>query len=568
MLRRRSHYLTSSESEIVDQHVPCDIPQSDGEVGCGSSDGMCTYDDGHKFCFACEGHQQGDNPKVLKPNHAPCFTPLKKSFSLPLTERGITVETMRKFDYGQGRDRAGAWVHITSLRDAEGKIVGQKVRDREKNFFTSGTVPTTFWGQHLFDKGKKLVITEGEIDAMSVSQVFGNRYPVVSLPQGGGSAKKTVKANLPWLAGFEEIILCFDEDEVGAKAARIAAKLLPPGKAKIAKLPLKDASLMLQKGQGEELKRAIYDAKVWRPDTIVSGDGLLSELQREIAGDSVTLPHPGLQEMLKGHRAGEILTVGAGSGVGKSTLIKELMGQYIREGDKVGGFFLEEPVRRTVQGVLTTFCNFPVHLRMVDGWAALPKKEQEIISEKMGQWVQPNLELFDNTVISPDDLLTHMRYMATSLGCRTLVLDHITMLANLAQEGQERSLLDNTMNRIASLVEELEVRLLLISHLKRPQGTPHEEGGQVRTGDFRGSTQIACLSHNIVGVERNQQHPTNRDFTRIRVLKCRLTGATGVAGWMQYDPLTGRMTPCDEPPGGLDKVVEGGDSPMDSGEEY
>ena len=45
----------------------------------------------------------------------------------------------------------------------------------------------------------------------------------------------------------------FDQDEVGQKAARECSSLLSPSKAKIAHLPLKDASEMLQEGRSKEL---------------------------------------------------------------------------------------------------------------------------------------------------------------------------------------------------------------------------------------------------------------------------------------------------------------------------
>lgn len=545
----------SDDSTIVEQHVECTI-----NGGCGSSDGMCSYDDGHKFCFACEEYEGGERKKVEEVKQNTKYSPLKMSYSVPLKARKIDTTTMRKFDYGQGKDRDGSWVHITNLRDEHGSIVGQKIRDADKNFSVLGSQPKTFWGQHLFDKGKKLVITEGEIDCMSVSLAFENKYPVVSLPNGTNSAKRTIKAQLEWLDRFEEVIICFDNDDPGNKAAKEAALLLPPGRAKIAKLSRNDPNKMLQDGMTEELKRAIYDAKVYRPDTIKSGDSLRVEVYREMPGGAIPFGHTGLEDMLRGCRLGEITLIGAGSGVGKTTVIKELLAHNIRNGDRVGGIFLEENNRRTVQGLATCFVDYPVHMKMIEGPGGLSVGERTKLDKALDKWIIPNVDLFDNTILSPEDLLRHVRYMKVSLGCNTLVLDHITMLANLAPDGQERTLLDNTMNKLAALIHEIDARMFLVSHLKRPAGTPHEEGAQVRVGDFRGSTQIACLSHNIIGIERNQQHPTNRDYTRLRVLKCRVTGFTGVAGWMHYNAETGRMLECDEPEGGFSVSKDAADA--------
>ena len=96
----------------------------------------------------------------------------------------------------------------------------------------------------------KIIITEGEIDALSVSKVQGNKYPVVSVPSGATSAKKYIKRELEWLSKFSSIILMFDEDEAGKQAVIECSNILPVKKVKIATLPAKDPSELLQKGRG------------------------------------------------------------------------------------------------------------------------------------------------------------------------------------------------------------------------------------------------------------------------------------------------------------------------------
>lgn len=91
----------------------------------------------------------------------------------------------------------------------------QKTRDRDKNFMVRGKKQHVFFGQQLFTGGKKLVITEGEIDCLTVSQVQGNKYPCVSIPFGCKSAPDTFKEQMAWLMNFEEVIVMFDMDEAG-----------------------------------------------------------------------------------------------------------------------------------------------------------------------------------------------------------------------------------------------------------------------------------------------------------------------------------------------------------------
>ena len=84
--------------------------------------------------------------------------------------------------------------------------------------------------------------------------------------------------------------------------------------------------------------------------------------------------------------------------------------------------------------------------------------------------------------------------------------------------------------------------MLLVSHLKRPEGRGHEEGTTTSLSHLRGSASIAQLSDTVIGLERNQQAEENRNHTQIRVLKNRFCGLTGLASSIIYDPDTGILT--------------------------
>lgn len=103
------------------------------------------------------------------------------------------------------------------------------------------------------------------------SQLQGNKWPVVSVPTGAQGAAKAIKKSLTWVESFEKVVFMLDMDKHGREAAEECAKLLTPGKAHIASLPLKDANEMLKAGRGKEVIDAIWGAKVFRPDGIVYG---------------------------------------------------------------------------------------------------------------------------------------------------------------------------------------------------------------------------------------------------------------------------------------------------------
>ena len=51
-------------------------------------------------------------------------------------------------------------------------------------------------------------------------------WPNVSLPSGAASAKKAIQNNLELLQGYEDVVLFFDNDEPGRKAAKECADIL------------------------------------------------------------------------------------------------------------------------------------------------------------------------------------------------------------------------------------------------------------------------------------------------------------------------------------------------------
>lgn len=136
--------------------------------------------------------------------------------------------------------------------------------------------------------------------------------------------------------------------------------------------------------------------------------------------------------------------------------------------------------------------------------------------------------------------------MVRGCGCSTIILDHVSIVVSGIQTDDERKTIDTLMTSLRSMVQELDVRMIVISHLKRVDGKTHEEGGQISLNHLRGSGSIAQLSDLVVGLERNQQDSDEQHTTRIRVLKNRFTGDTGPAGALKYDPETGLLSEFEE----------------------
>ncbi len=519
--------LSDTESSLV-EHTPCSA--------CGSSDGNALYDDGHSFCFVCQAYTPGNSDEPRKERRLDDVRFLTGE-PQALAKRGLHEDTCRKYGYLVSRDDTGP-VQVANYRDQTGSLVGQKVRRPGKDFYVNGKL-TGLYGQHLFpDTGRRVVVTEGELDALSVSQVFGNKWPAVSVPNGAQGALKAIRTALEWLSGYEEVVLCFDMDEHGRKAAAECAAVLPPGKAKIAELPLKDANELLQAGKLDELRRAIYDAKLYKPGGIVNGKDIWAKIAE---APTVGTPYPwaGLNKLTYGIHRKTLVTWTAGTGVGKSTVLGEVAYDLMQNhGRTLGYVALEEDVGRSSKRFLSRHLGRLTHLP-----GATTQEELRGSYDALGQlerlWL---LDHFGST--DSEDLIGKLRYLIVGCGCTDVFLDHLSIVVSgMDLTGDERRTIDKTMTNLRSLVEETGCTLHLVSHLKRGEGgKPHEEGGSVSLRDLRGSQSIAQLSDVVIGLERNTQGGDDAARTTIRVLKNRISGDTGEACVLAYDKTTGALT--------------------------
>lgn len=513
-----------------------------------SSDALARYEDGSSFCFRCDnknnperGQGVGRAARPTDTENDENWTPIH-GWTEALTKRGITEETCKRFGYQIGRDKDGNWLHIQNIRE-NGRLTGQKFRTQDKDFYWIGPAKKDpgITGSWLWpSKGKRVTITEGEIDMMSVSQAFDNKWPTGSLPNGTGSVEKAILKDFEKLCAFDEIILCFDNDEPGQKALAKACELLPVGKVKIMTVPAKDANAtLMDKAMGPAaIVKAFWDAKAWRPDGIRDGREFTRErLKKAMAKrQGLALPYPKLNLMWMGLRDAEITTLCAGSGIGKSTLARAIAYHMrVEHGAKIGNIYLEEDNDTSAAAYCALHAGVPLK-----GLMANP----DMISDE--QWdaalaavVWDNMMFYDHFgSLESDRLLTMMRYMAAS-GCRFIVLDHISIVVSGLETMDERKDIDVLMTKLASFVKETGVGVIAIVHLKRVTGKNFNEGGQISLNDLRGSASLEQLSFNVLALERNQQDEDDKLFARMRSLKCRITGETGEADLLKWNVAKG-----------------------------
>lgn len=548
----KGHGMT--DSTAVEIHKPC--------PDCGSSDALAVYDDGHSYCFSCSAwkKEEGDNVAYYE-DYRPADLLLNKGGDV-WEDRRISPAVADFYDLTVTNQAV-----VFSYHGVNGER-GGKIRRAGKEFITEGEFQRcALYGYQTLKKAAKqrsktIIITEGEADAMAAFQM-ANRIPdeatsissstrntivpVLSIKSGAKSAERDFKDHLELLEEFDRVFICFDNDPQGRDAADRCAKLINPGKAFVVELDHKDACEYTKRGLSEEFLAHLANTKAYTPSGIQNGADDYDRLWADQNIKSIPFPFDKLQDRTLGIRSREIVTWAAGTGVGKSSVLRELQHYYLKNTDNnIGIIALEESVDRTRRGIMAVEANDRLHLNEV--FSKYSKQDiKKFFDVTLGTG---RVYLYDHFgSMSTDDLMSRVRYMVQGLDCRIIFIDHLSILVSGMDISDERKAIDRTMTLLRKLTEETGCTLHLVTHLRRLNSDrSHEEGVEINLGHLRGSHGIAQISDTVIAMERDLQSddPVVSNTTTLRVLKCRYTGDVGLAGKLFYDKTTGRMEPTED----------------------
>jgi twinkle protein len=541
---------------------PC--PKCVASGGDKTGNHLIIFEDGNKHCNRC-GYTEINGSiknKIEEEEAIIDFNSVEAVQTLPffgIPHRNISVEACEQYGVRTEFDDKGepvAW-YYPSTKD--GRITGYKRKTRDKRIISIGDTKAgeLFGGGTTNSGGKFCVITEGEEDALSVwdtlrsgSDLDDWRPAVFSLPHGCSAADRDIANNLEGLERYERVVLCFDEDEPGRKAADVVAPLLS-GRAYITKLSRKDANEMVLEGLGNDLKWAVLShAKRYQPDGIIDGADTWDRYKKSTNKDCIKYPESWVDLNTKtyGFRLGEVITWTAGTSVGKTQILRQIKHWlWSTTNYKVADISLEEDVGDTVAGLMGLHMGQRIHLPDVEVDEA---HEREVHKQLFGDGRFTFYDYFGG--MDDDNLFNKLRYFGAT-GHRIIFLDHLSIIVSeYAAEGNERQRIDTVMTKLAKIAKEMNCAIHVIVHLRKEGlGRSFEQGAIPSLDDLRGSGSLKQLSWDVIALSRDQQHPSKacRNTSRLTVLKCRFSGNTGEAGYLQYNTDTGRMEACPKPAG-------------------
>lgn len=491
-------------------------------------DNLAVYDDGHEYCYGGHGLIKGDPKDFILTDFTYEYLPW----------RGVDRDTMEIYD-------------VKTKIDAEGKPVSlgfkypngvYKVRHLEPDangrkrfeWVPKGQAEPGLFGRDRFSSGtfKYVTITEGEVDALSLYSVL--HAPVVSVQSSSSAARDCSSPDdRAWLNTFERIYLAFDDDEQGRQAVREVARLFDPNKLYYVrfdgKRTRKDANEYLQRGEGEDLKRIWWSSKPYVPFNIINSFSEFRDVLQRPKKLGVPYPWPTLNAVTYGIRTGETVLLTAQEKVGKTELMHFIEHQLLEHTDEnVGAFFLEEPAQRHLQALAAISLRSPVHMPE-DGTST---DDAAAAIEKL---VKADGRLHLYTHFGSDDpmvFLDTVRFLATVRKCRYILVDHISMVASgVSGSSDERKLLDYLSTRLEMMVKELDIALIMVSHVN--------DFGQTRGS--RWLTKVCDLQINATR-DMMADDPVERNTIYLSVPISRFPGITGPAGALIFDRSTYRFT--------------------------
>jgi KaiC/GvpD/RAD55 family RecA-like ATPase len=562
------------------RHTSCDK--------CGSSDGRAVYQDDSSHCFVCEhtipseefkeanqkkpsrvrsSTKKDTEDMEVKPSTKPALTPeenteIKSETSVKAKGfRSIDDSVYAKFGVRHAfAEDTGEVIEQYYPCTQDGQLVGYKVREVPKNFYSKGRTGADceLFMQFKFNRGGKyVIITEGEIDALSAYQMLaeyteskgGIFETAVVSPTTGANSHKQIAGQFRFFDSFENIIISYDNDKAGQTATEQLLKVLPKGKVKIMPMRYKDANEYLEKDKSKEFINDFYEAKKQVPVGVLASSKLYDRIMGQTAVAKIPFP-PFMQKLnelfVGGMPLGHIVNIAADTGIGKTTLVNELIYYWIFNSPHTVGIVSMELDAGQYGEVLLS--------RHLEKKLALIESQDEKIAYLSTDRVREKAKeltvkddgdsrfyLLDNRDGTIEEIQDTVEELVSACGAKVIVLDPLQdILDGLSNEEQAEF-----MKWAKGFIKSHGVTFIFINHMRK---TPAGQNGADSEQNIMGSsTIIKSASANILlKRDKMSESEITRNSTEISVTKNRVCGLTGPAGSIYYDNATHTLHSLEE----------------------
>ncbi len=473
-----------------------------------------------------------------------------------LVSRHIRGEFAKLYDVRVGLDVDGKTARHYYPQHVNGKWDAAKCRNLPKDF-KSGHLGC-LWGDHdlfgehtvpaVLESGRRmdtLLLVGGELDALAAQQMLsesqkGTKYEGtffhVWSPTNGEASEQQFHARRESIGQFKKIILCFDDDDVGHALTRAVARMFP-GKTKKLVLPkgIKDPNEALMHGYAQ----AFVDAW-WNPKECFEGTkaksltSLAAAIKKAMPKQGLSWPWPSLNKLTLGLRPHNMYVWGAGTGVGKTEVLRHVAHWIVEQhGEGVGVFSTEDPIHKVAQAYVGKWIGKRIELPPTNDpsdpdYRKLYDYTEDERNDAIDMVAGKELLFFgDLSTSRTGQNITDQIDEMMSMGVRHFLIDNLTGV-DVDGKGSEREGIDAVMQVLGQYKDEKEITIHLVTHLRDPgpNRTPYEQGGDVFQQDYRGSRSIGFWANYMLAVIRNVEAVdiSERTTTYIKVVKDRDQG--------------------------------------------
>jgi twinkle protein len=423
--------------------------------------------------------------------------------------RGISVKTQQLYSVGLTEDAL-----ILPYYSVGGLVAYKEYKMKLKNgkkdmFFVGDFKRVTLFGiQTVNTKRQVLIITEGEIDAMSAYEMTG--YACVSVPTGADGALKAIKSNLKFIESFPKVIVCFDNDKAGNDAATEVMDLLRSGSSARATLRLKDANEYLKQGLDKEFKETIGNASCKVTECLYT-EGEVKELVDRIINhdfkvvtglDTGITPLSGLKL-----REEEVTTIFSDPAVGKSSICRQMVANLIHQKINVLLFCYEESDETYIEKTLDMF----YHTR-------LQAKEKKQLEHQINEVFTPYIHLAKVYDDNLDNIREAIEYAVRVHDVKLVVFDNVS--AATACSGDSANRIGAVYMTLTELGKKYKHHTIVVSHTRRQPPKLRKQGKDdddeedetkiPSLTDGLGSGGIERYSYNVIAAARDSGSNTSR----------------------------------------------------------
>lgn len=365
----------------------------------------------------------------------------------------------------------------------------RKAKDGEKPVPTARDCePVLFGWQAIPKDARHVVITEGEIDALSW---YAYGHPAMSVPFGGGGGNKQqwIENDFERMDRFEVIYIGTDMDEQGDAAAEEIANRLGRHRCLRVRIPRKDANECLVDGVApDEMQACLANAVHLDPEGLRRASAYTDavvELFWPTPGTKIgySVPYAKIGDNLLFRPAEVTIWTGA-SGSGKSQLLSDCSVDWVRQGSRICIASLEMQPSMTLK-------------RMVKQTVGADRPTEQAVRAAL-HWLDAGILMFDRVgKAGVETILETFDFARAKYGCDQFIIDSLMRLGVAGDDytGQER-----VMYQVVDWAIQRRVHVHFVAHSRKGE----KGGGPPETEDIKGGMEIGANAFNILSVWRNR----------------------------------------------------------------